>query len=105
MMLARTAIVWLALAPAASEPVAPAEPPAPTTSPTPEPAEAVADDVLTIDEILPCGLRIVAAQDKTLPVAAIVLAVETGTEDDPTDQPGRCVAGLSRWCHSRIRHL
>jgi hypothetical protein len=38
--------------------------------------------------VLPCGLRLVAAQDKTLPVAAIVLAVETGTEDDPTDQPG-----------------
>lgn len=95
MMLARTAFVWLALAPAPSEPVAPAESPpptAPTTAEpaddTPAPAEPSASDVLAIDTVLPCGLRIVAAQDKTLPVAAVVLAVETGTEDDPADQPG-----------------
>ncbi len=40
------------------------------------------------DGVLPCGLRVLIAQDTTLPVAAVVLAIDTGTEDDPTTQPG-----------------
>ncbi len=92
MMLARTVLVWLALAPTPSEPVAPADASTPTTpAPTEPEADAPAaapDEPLAIDVVLPCGLRLVAAQDKTLPVAAVVLAVETGTEDDPADQPG-----------------
>jgi hypothetical protein len=38
--------------------------------------------------VLPCGLRVIVAQDRTLPVAAIVLGIETGTEDDPSDRLG-----------------
>lgn len=38
--------------------------------------------------VLPCGLRVIAARDDSLPVAAVVLAVETGTENDPADRPG-----------------
>ena len=38
--------------------------------------------------VLPCGLRVIAARDDSLPVAAVVLAVETGTENDPKDSPG-----------------
>lgn len=41
-----------------------------------------------LDTVLPSGLRIVVARDGTLPVAAVVLAIETGTEDDPSDRPG-----------------
>jgi hypothetical protein len=40
------------------------------------------------DGVLPCGLRVIVAQDESLPVAAVVLAIETGTEDDPQSQPG-----------------
>jgi len=41
-----------------------------------------------IDGILPCGLRVLVARDLSLPVAAVVLAVETGSEDDPEPRPG-----------------
>lgn len=40
------------------------------------------------DGVLPCGLRVIIAQDASLPVAAVVLSVDTGTEDDPPAQPG-----------------
>ncbi|MCA9705379.1 MAG: hypothetical protein KDK70_06000, partial [Myxococcales bacterium] len=40
------------------------------------------------DGVLPCGLRVLVARDTTLPVAAVMLVVETGTEDDPPSQPG-----------------
>ncbi|MCX4243502.1 peptidase M16 family protein [Paraliomyxa miuraensis] len=40
------------------------------------------------DGVLPCGLRVIVAQDASLPVAAVVLAIETGTEDDPPSQAG-----------------
>ena len=53
----------------------------------PRPAKATAGPT-AVDAVLACGLRLVAAEDDTLPVAAVVLAVETGTEDDPADQPG-----------------
>ena len=43
---------------------------------------------LVVDTVLPCGVRVIIAQDVTLPVAAVVLAIETGTEDDPTEAPG-----------------
>ncbi len=88
--------------------------PTPTPTPTPEPAtggptEGPVTDGETptsreglppIDEaawmdgpklqdgVLPCGLRVIIAQDESLPVAAVVLAIETGTEDDPQTQPG-----------------
>lgn len=47
-----------------------------------------------IDAVLPAGIRIIAARDTTLPVAAVVLAIETGTEDDPSERPG-LVHGLA----------
>jgi hypothetical protein len=60
---------WLGAAPAAG------------AAPGPEP-EAFAR------EVLPCGLDVVVARDTSLPVAAVVLALEVGTEQDPPDQPG-----------------
>ncbi|MGB1274503.1 MAG: hypothetical protein ACPG77_02045, partial [Nannocystaceae bacterium] len=41
-----------------------------------------------IDGILPCGLRVLVARDLSLPVAAVVLAIETGSEDDPEPRSG-----------------
>ena len=97
MIFARTAVVWLALAFAPGEPEAPSAGPdaTPATPEKPHPVPTKPEDdpiddtqPLAVDIVLPCGLRVVAAQDKSLPVAAIVLAVETGTEDDPADAPG-----------------
>jgi hypothetical protein len=53
-----------------------------------KPAAEVTTGAVAAEAVLPCGLRVVAARDATLPVAAVVLAVETGTEDDPPDLPG-----------------
>ena len=94
MIFARTVAIALALAFAPSEPVPPSAKPEPTTEPTTEPTPAedssarVDEGPLAVDLVLPCGLRVIAAQDSSLPVAAVVLAVETGTEDDPADAPG-----------------
>jgi hypothetical protein len=41
-----------------------------------------------VDVVLPCGLRVITAKDATLPVAAVVLALELGTRDDPDNLPG-----------------
>jgi hypothetical protein len=57
---------------------APAEP---TTQASSQPAAVV-------DVVLPCGLRVIAAKDASLPVAAVVLALEIGTRDDPEKLPG-----------------
>lgn len=84
-------------APAVDPATTPAEPTAPpaTDGPpaaTPEPGTddpAPTDAVPQIvDVVLPCGVRVIVAEDLTLPVAAVVLAVETGTEDDPSDTHG-----------------
>ncbi len=48
---------------------------------------AVAAEVV-IDAVLPCGLRVLTARDMSLPVAAVILAVESGSEDDPPEIPG-----------------
>lgn len=96
-----------AVAPAASpaapdEPTEPAEPEPPSdeaqptsdaddSSPTAGPTSLAETDVegpTVLDGVLPCGLRVIIAQDASLPVAAVVLAIETGTEDDPASQPG-----------------
>lgn len=70
----------LAAAPAAA--TTPASPAAATPAASPAaPAEVV-------DAVLPCGLRVLAARDMSLPVAAVVLAVESGSEDDPSETPG-----------------
>ena len=47
---------------------------------------AVADTV--VDAVLPCGLRVLTARDLSLPAAAVVLALEVGSEDDPPELPG-----------------
>jgi hypothetical protein len=71
----------------APDPVeSPAEP-EPEPEPESEPSEAVAGP-LAVDVVLPSGLRVIVARDTTLPVASVVLALETGTEDDPADRPG-----------------
>jgi hypothetical protein len=41
-----------------------------------------------VDVILPCGVRVIAAKDASLPVAAVVLSIEVGTRDDPDKLPG-----------------
>lgn len=81
--------------PAEPEPASPTEagtetedatPPSPS-APT-ERTEADVEGPTLIDGVLPSGLRVILAQDTTLPVASVVLAIETGTEDDPSSQPG-----------------
>ncbi|HVH97987.1 MAG TPA: hypothetical protein VM869_04735 [Enhygromyxa sp.] len=52
-----------------------------------EQAVAVAPEQI-IDAVLPCGLRVIAAKDASLPVAAVVLSIEVGTRDDPDKLPG-----------------
>lgn len=88
--------------PADPEPAPPAEETAPETSgeapaaeasaaqpePAAAPSQAPIDGPAAIDAVLPCGVRAIVARDDTLPVAAVVLAIETGTEDDPSDRPG-----------------
>jgi hypothetical protein len=71
-----------------------AEPAGPTTDDVSAETEAQVDEApavvgpLVADVVLPSGVRVVAARDTTLPVAAVVLALETGTEDDPPERPG-----------------
>ena len=67
---------------AAAAAAAPAEPAA-----APAAAPAVSAEVV-IDTVLPCGLRVLTVRDMTLPVAAVTLVVETGSEDDPPELPG-----------------
>ena len=38
--------------------------------------------------VLPCGIRLITTEDKSLPVAAVMLAIEIGTRDDPPKLPG-----------------
>jgi hypothetical protein len=82
-------VLGLALA-ATSRAQGPAETPSATVEDAARaPAEAVpAAGPFAVDEVLPSGVRIIVARDRTLPVAAVVLALETGTEDDPSDRPG-----------------
>jgi hypothetical protein len=63
-------------------------PGAPSTTGLPPIDEATLAGPQLLDGVLPCGLRVIVAQDESLPVAAVVLALETGTEDDPPSQPG-----------------
>jgi hypothetical protein len=57
------------------------------------PAPNVEEDVdvagpRVLDAILPSGVRVIIAEDGTLPVASVVLAIERGSEDDPEAIPG-----------------
>lgn len=69
-------------------PVPPSGPPpsADELAPITEAELAPAPEV--IDVVLPCGLRVITARDASLPVAAVVLAIEVGTRDDPDKLPG-----------------
>lgn len=100
------ALALLAGRPAHAEP-APAPAEGAESAPTPEPvsgdmSQTDADTVL--DVVLPCGLRVLAARDISLPVAAVVLAVEVGSEDDPPEHPG-LVHALAYHLHQGNREL
>ncbi len=91
MMLAATSLALLLAAPAAAPAAVAGEPAAPPAAVDDDASarEPAADTgALAVDAVLPCGLRVVIARDLTLPVVASVLAVETGTEDDPNELPG-----------------
>jgi hypothetical protein len=85
------AAVGFAAGPAAPETSGAAEP-APPSEQAPPTGEDVSQvpaakpDALHV--VLPCGLRVIVAKDGSLPVAAVVLAVDVGTEDDPEERPG-----------------
>jgi hypothetical protein len=80
----------LALSAPAADAAAPPTAPAPTaTAPATATATATATGgEVVVDAVLPCGLRVLTARDMTLPVAAVTLVVETGSEDDPPELPG-----------------
>lgn len=69
-------------------PVPPSNQPPPHEAIEPTTTSEVASPAEAIDEVLPCGLRVIAARDASLPVAAVVLAIEVGTRDDPEKLPG-----------------
>jgi predicted Zn-dependent peptidase len=84
--------------PAATTPM-PAAAPAPAAAPTPAAAPAgnpsgsttapaSAGLEVVVDAVLPCGLRVLTARDVSLPVASVILTIETGSEDDPPESPG-----------------
>jgi hypothetical protein len=78
-----------AAADSAADSAAPESPAADDASTvTRTPPDAPIEGAAAIDAVLPCGVRVIVAEDDTLPVAAVVLAVETGPEDDPSDRPG-----------------
>lgn len=95
---------------ALAAPAAPAPAPAPAaapaaapTEPAPKDSPAVGADTV-LDVVLPSGLRVLAARDLSLPVAAVVLAVEVGSEDDPPEHPG-LVHALAYHLHQGNREL
>ena len=60
-----------------------------TASAEEDPLPANAD---LVDAVLPCGLRVIAARDTSLPVAAVVLSIEVVLQRD--DLRGRLLLGL-----------
>ncbi|MEZ4452396.1 MAG: hypothetical protein R3B09_23220 [Nannocystaceae bacterium] len=97
----KAAIAGLGLAlatplPAASEPAtsSPAAASPAAQAPTPPVSKDMSSETVTVgadqalEAVLECGLRVRIARDRTLPVAAVILAVETGPEDDPPELPG-----------------
>jgi len=84
---ARSAAERSTAEPEATEPSETTEPDA-ATEPSAFIEETSAPGPTLEDGVLPCGVRVIIAQDSSLPVAAVVLALDTGTEDDPASQPG-----------------
>jgi len=72
----------------AGEVEAPAAAEVPTAASTGDDPPAEIGEPEVLDATLPCGLRVLVAQDSSLPVAAVVLAIETGTAADPEELPG-----------------
>jgi hypothetical protein len=64
-----------------------AQPPAGEAAASDDGADPLAPEQV-VDVVLPCGVRVIAAKDASLPVAAVVLAIEVGTRDDPEKLPG-----------------
>ena len=94
-MLTALLTLHLAAAPAPSAGAAspgdePARPPAtPSTGgATPAATTPAAAPEVVLDALLPCGTRVLTARDMSLPVAAVTLVVEVGSEDDPPELPG-----------------
>lgn len=89
-----TLLALLGLGPAAEQADAPAPAPVAATEPAPVAENPVALEQLAVapeqvvDTVLPCGVRVIAAKDASLPVAAVVLSIEVGTRDDPDKLPG-----------------
>ncbi|HLT36414.1 MAG TPA: hypothetical protein VK034_09010, partial [Enhygromyxa sp.] len=92
-----TLVAVLGLGPATEPELAPAPPADAEPAPTPEPDASIVEIEVgelavapeqIVDVILPCGLRVITAKDASLPVAAVVLAIEVGTRDDPDKLPG-----------------
>lgn len=74
---------------AAPAPAAPAPAAAPAGNPSGTPtAPASAELEVVVDAVLPCGLRVLTARDVSLPVASVILTIESGSEDDPPESPG-----------------
>lgn len=87
------------LAAAPASPAAPTPPAAAPASPPGAAGEAppatpaagatgTSDVEVVVDAVLPCGLRVLTARDMSLPVASVILAIESGSEDDPPESPG-----------------
>lgn len=53
-----------------------------------QPLPAGAQEASVLSAVLPCGLRVIIGQDRSLPVAAVVLGVPSGEGDDPGRNPG-----------------
>ncbi len=110
MPVARLLVAATAVAAALAADVAGAEPPAPAAAPAPAPVPADSSQATpsaepsALDVTLPCGLRVLVARDVSLPVAAVVLAVEVGSEDDPPELPG-LVHALAFHLHQGNREL
>lgn len=104
MPVARLLVAASAAAAVFAADVARAEPAASAPVPTDSSPAAPADASTALDVLLPCGLRVVVARDVTLPVAAVVLAVEVGSEDDPPEHLG-LVHALAYHLHQGNREL
>lgn len=74
------------------------------SAPTTAAAEPIGDRRPVRSKVLPCGLRVIVAQDDSLPVAALVLALDVGMLDDPEGQDG-LVHALAYHLHQGNREL
>ncbi len=76
-------------------PVPPSNQPPPHEAIEPTTTSEVASPAEAIDEVLPCGLRVIAARDASLPVAAVVLDLAESCVEKRGEHP-RCDHRRSR---------